>query len=221
MPHSATKPIAVAIFDVDGTLCDTNYIHALCWHRALRQSENEIVPMAKLHSLIGIGSDQLTTKAIGRHSKAATEAHSKIYEQHWDEVTAFEAIPELFAALDKAGVKIVLASSAEGRELEMLRGTIDCEEFIASSTSNSDVEHSKPEADIFATALQTAGAPSDQAIVIGDSVWDMIAAKKAGITGYGVSTGGIAPQIVKDAGAKEVFENLKELHERLDEILGN
>lgn len=207
------------LFDVDGTLCDTNYLHTVCWHQALVETENETVPMHEIHALMGVGSDQLTKKLIGRNSDPATKAHSRLYEKHWDDVSCFDGIRPLFEAIDKRGVEIVLASSADGDELAMLKKKIGRDDLIVDSTSSKDVQTTKPEPDIFTKALEQAATTPNRAVVIGDSRWDMIAAGKAGIDAYGVLTGGIAAELLIEAGAKEVFSNLKDLAKRLDEIL--
>ena len=205
------------LFDIDGTLCDTNYIHAVCWARALREVEDVVVPMSTIHHHIGMGSDKFTTEVIGRHSEEAGDAHSKYYRDFWDEVRAFDGAGELLMELRDRGLDVVLASSSEGDEFEMLQDVIGAKEAITAATSSDDVKASKPAPDIFGVALKKAGLQPQDAMVVGDTIWDVQAARAAGLECIGVLSGGISRAELTDAGAVEVYEDVRTLLDNLDD----
>ena len=204
------------IFDVDGTLVDTNYLHAVAWWRAF-QDVGEDVPMYKIHPLIGMGSDQLVHRLIGRESEDASDRHSHHYEPFKEEIKAFARASELLAEVDRRGARVVLATSSDEEDLARLREAVGADEHIDEVVSKGDVEHSKPAPDIFEAALKKLKLDPDRTLVVGDTPWDVEAAAKLGVETVCVLTGGSAAEQLEEAGAIAVYEDVAELLTKLDE----
>jgi len=207
-----------AILDVDGTLVDSNYQHAIAWHRAFREYEVN-VPVWRIHRHIGMGGDQLVAAVAGddvegRHGDAIRDAEKERYAELIDEVEAFAGARELIVALRDRAHPVVLASSAKEEETEHYIELLDAAELIEASTSSADVEATKPEPDLVTTAMRKAGELS--AVMIGDSTWDIEAAGRAEVKTIAVLTGGFSEAELRDAGAVDVFESLVALTEKLD-----
>jgi len=207
-----------AILDVDGTLVDSNYHHAIAWYRAFR--EHDVTPPVwRIHRHIGMGGDQLVAAVAGqdveeRLGDAIREAEGRRYGELIDEVRAFEGASELLAALRERGHPIVLASSAKEEEAEHYIELLDAAELLEAYTTSADVERTKPEPDLVAVAMQKAGELSG--VMVGDSTWDIEAASRADVKTIAVLTGGFSEAELRDAGAADVFESLVQLRERLD-----
>jgi HAD superfamily hydrolase (TIGR01549 family) len=207
-----------AILDVDGTLVDSNYHHAIAWYRAFR--EHDVTPPVwRIHRHIGMGGDQLVAAVAGqeveeRLGDAIREAEGRLYGELIDEVQAFEGASELLAALRERNHPIVLASSAKEEEAEHYIELLDAAELLEAYTTSADVERTKPEPDLVAAAMQKAGQLSG--VMVGDSTWDIEAASRADVKTIAVLTGGFSEAELRDAGAVDVFESLVELRERLD-----
>jgi HAD superfamily hydrolase (TIGR01509 family) len=209
---------AAAILDVDGTLVDSNYQHAIAWFRALRDHDIT-VPIWRLHRLIGVGGDQFVARAAGddveeRLGDAIRESEGRHYGELIDEIVPFEGARDLIVELRDRGHTAVLASSAKAEETEHYIELLDAADLIEAHTDSSDVEQTKPEPDLVATAMRKAGELS--AVMVGDSVWDVEAAGRAGLKTIAVLTGGFSEAELRDAGAVAVFESLVDLRESLD-----
>jgi HAD superfamily hydrolase (TIGR01549 family) len=213
----AARPAAV--LDVDGTLVDTNYHHALAWFRAFR-AHGIVLPVWRLHRHVGMGGDKFVAAVAGEDVEARL---GDTLRQDWegrfdamiDEVEPLAGARELMVALAERGNSVVLASSAIEKHLECFLDVLDAREIADSWTTNDDVEASKPEPDLVEAALAKAG--TRDAVMVGDTPWDCIAADRAGIKTVGVITGGFSEAELRGAGAVAVFESLEELCERLDE----
>ena len=175
------------------------------------------VSMAVLHRHLGMGSDQLMKDVLGYEDEAADEAHSRFHEPFWADVKAFPGAADLLREVRSRGPEIVLASSAKSEELEKLRKAIDADDAITGATSSSDSENSKPEPDIFQAALDIVSVRPENAIVVGDSVWDIEAAKKAGIGCVALETGGFSAAELREFGALAVYRGPQDLLENLDD----
>jgi HAD superfamily hydrolase (TIGR01549 family) len=209
---------SIAILDVDGTLVDTNYHHAIAWFRAFRRHQLT-VPVWRLHRHIGMGGDQLVAAVAGedveeRLGNDIREAESELYRELLGEVQTMEGSRELIEELRDRGDVVVLASSAKDWEVEHYIELLDAAEIVDAWTTSADVEQTKPEPDLIKAALEKAGTEGD-AMLIGDTVWDVEAAKRAGVETLAVLTGGFSEQELRDAGAREVFTSVKELKESL------
>jgi HAD superfamily hydrolase (TIGR01509 family) len=206
-----------AILDIDGTLVDTNYQHALAWYRAFRQSEI-ILPVWRIHRAIGMGGDQLVEHFIGAERDAEIgddirAAEKALYLSTIEEVEPFEHAHDFVAALKERGLAVVLASSAKAAELEHYVDLLGVRDVVDAWTSSADVEETKPEPDLVVAALEKAG--TDDAVMVGDTPWDIEAAKKAGVPTIAVMTGGFGRDELVDAGAAGVFDSLGDLHGRI------
>jgi HAD superfamily hydrolase (TIGR01509 family) len=208
-----------AILDVDGTLMDTVYHHALAWHRALRRHDLD-VPVWRIHRHIGMGGDQIVSALCGEEvererGEAIREAESEAYQAFIEEVQPLPGARALIEALNERGHPIVLASSAKGEELDRYLDLLGARELADAWTSSEDVEATKPHPDLVEGALEK--VEGDSAVMVGDSPWDAKAAARAGVPTIGLLTGGFAEPELREAGADPVFESLDELRRRVDE----
>jgi HAD superfamily hydrolase (TIGR01549 family) len=212
---------AAAILDVDGTLVDTNYHHAIAWYRAFRQ-HGELLPVWRIHRHIGMGGDHLV-KALcgdeveeekGQHIRAAERA---LYMALIEEVEPLEGARDLISDLKDRGHEVVLASSAKPDEVEHYLDLLDARELADGWTTSGDVDATKPEPDLVRAALDKAGA--DDGVMVGDSTWDCEAAGGAGISTVAVLTGGFSAAELQEAGAVAVYHSIVELRNSLDEWL--
>jgi HAD superfamily hydrolase (TIGR01549 family) len=209
-------PLAV-IFDIDGTLVDTNYQHALAWYRAFRQ-EGIVMPIWRIHRAIGIGSDRVVKMLAGEEVEAKLgetlrDAQGPLYKEMIDEVEPMQGAHELLRDLKRAEHPVILASSAEEEEAEHYIKLLNAQEFVDGYTTSADVKASKPDPDIVHAAMEKAGG--GPAVMIGDSTWDCQAATRAKLPSIGVLTGGFSEQELSEAGATVVFDSVEHLRDHL------
>jgi HAD superfamily hydrolase (TIGR01509 family) len=205
------------LLDVDGTLVDTNYHHAIAWYRAFRQHDVHMA-LWRIHRHMGMGGDQLVASLAGE--KVENElgddiraAEKVLYAELIDEVEPFEGARELIEDLKARGHSVVLASSAKAEEVDHYLDLLDARELADGWTTSADVEKTKPAPDLVVSAIEKANA--DSAVMLGDSTWDCEAAKRAGIETVGLLTGGFSREELRGAGAVAVFESLTELRKTL------
>jgi HAD superfamily hydrolase (TIGR01549 family) len=208
-----------AILDVDGTLVDTNYHHALAWFRAFRQ-HGIVLPIWRIHRHIGMGGDQLVAALTSEEMEELKgedirAAEKTLYFELIEEVQPLTGARELIEDLRRAGRKVVLASSAKPEEVDHYLELLDARGIVDDWTTSGDVESTKPEPDLVHAAVEKAG--EGDAVMVGDSTWDCLAAKRAGLETVAVLTGGFSEQELLDAGAACVFESIEELRGRLSE----
>lgn len=192
------------LFDVDGTLVDTNYLHSLAWWRALDDA-GERQPMASIHRLIGMGSSELLEELLGKDDQEITDSHSRHYQRLKGELTRLPGARELLERTKKEGATVVLATSAKEHDIDDLLRVLDSDDLIDHIVHSADVDKAKPAGDIFAAALDKAGCSPDQALAVGDTVWDVKAAAKVGVGCVCVLTGGNGRAELLDAGAVAVY----------------
>jgi len=209
------KGPAAALFDVDGTLADTNYLNTVTWWEAFSQAGHDI-PMAQVHRAIGMGSDQMLDKLLpdDRDKDADADirtAHGALYAVYWSRLRPLPGATDLLRACKKRGLAVVLASSADEAEFNMLRTVLDAEDAIDAATFSGDVESSKPAPDLVEAALRKVGIPAEDAVFIGDTVWDVHACQKAKVPCIGVLSGGFSRDELTSAGAAEVYQDPREL----------
>jgi HAD superfamily hydrolase (TIGR01509 family) len=217
VPDSAIKGV---LFDVDGTLVDTTFVHAVCWAEALRQNGHE-VPSIVTHRAIGMSSDKLLAYALGddRDKDAdgeITDAHLTLYKQWWGRLTPLPGAAELVRACRDRGLRVVLASSAKDEELTALRSVLDADDAVDEATSSSDADEGKPEPDIVMVALKKAGLRPDEVVFVGDAVWDGHATRQAGVSFVALACGGTPEADLRAAGAVEVWRDPQDLLDNLD-----
>jgi HAD superfamily hydrolase (TIGR01509 family) len=203
------------IFDVDGTLVDTNYLHTVCWWEAFRQHGHH-VDMAAVHGAIGMGSDKLLDHLLPKdrdrdEDEDMTASHRALYGVFWTRLRAFDGAAGLLRACADRGMKVVLASSASSKELQALRAALDADDAIIGATSSSEVGESKPAPDLVMTALDLAGVEPGRAVFVGDSIWDVHACRKAGVACVAVRTGGICAEDLREAGAVAIYDGTADL----------
>ena len=209
-----------ALLDVDGTLVDTNYHHAVAWYRALRAC-GRVVPLWRLHRHMGMGGDQLvasvTDEAFDReHGEAARDREKDEYGKLIGEVEPLPGAQDLLAELERRGCRVVLASSAKEEEVEHYLEQLGAQGLP--HTTSADVEATKPEPDLVLAALEKAGG--HPAFMVGDSTWDCEAAGRAGVRCFGLLTGGFSEEELREAGAEDVFDSLADLIGALDRVVG-
>jgi HAD superfamily hydrolase (TIGR01509 family) len=210
---------AAAILDIDGTLVDTNYQHAIAWYRAFLQS-NVVLPIWRVHRHIGMGGDQLVAALAGEefdreHGDDVRTAEKVLYMALIAEVRPFADARALLEHLKAQGHTVVLASSAKPDEVEHYLDLLDARDLADGWTHSGDVERTKPQPDLVGAAVEKAGG--GQAVMVGDSTWDCEAAKRAGVPTVAVLTGGFSEGELRDAGAAAVFPSLSELLGHLDQ----
>jgi HAD superfamily hydrolase (TIGR01509 family) len=209
----------VAILDVDGTLVETNYHHAIAWYRAFTQNGVEL-PVWRIHRAIGMGGDQLVAALAGddvenEKGEDIRTAEKALYMAMIHEVRPLPGARRLLEVLKDRGHEVVLASSAKSDEIEHYLDLLDARELADAWTSSADVEKTKPNPDLVHTALEKGGG--GDAVMIGDSVWDVEAAKRADIPTIAVRTGGFGVDELREAGAACVFDSIDDLLKGLED----
>ncbi len=210
---------ATVLFDIDGTLVDSNYFHAVAWRRAFRRTGADIA-MADVHRCVGMGAGQLLDTLLPARERSqddvVKQAHSDHYREFWPELTAFRGAPDLVRAVAERGGKAVLATSAQPDEVDALRKVLQVDDAVAEIVASGDVGAPKPQPDVVQVALDKAGCDASRAVMVGDTVWDIEAARRAGVPCICVLTGGIARQVLEEAGAVAVYADVAALLDELD-----
>jgi HAD superfamily hydrolase (TIGR01549 family) len=210
------RPVA-AILDIDGTLVDSNYHHAIAWYRAFC-AHDILLPVWRIHRHVGMGGDQLVAALCGddverERGDDIRGTENERYMELIGEVRPLGGARGLIEDLKRDGRRVVLASSAKPEEVDHYLDLLDARELADAWTTSGDVERTKPEPDLINAALERLdGAP---AMMVGDSTWDCAAARNAGVETLAVLTGGFSAQELFDAGAISVFGSIAELRERL------
>lgn len=210
-----------ALLDVDGTLVDSNYQHALAWYRAFRQS-GIVVPLWRIHRHVGMGGDQLVPALAGNEvdetrGDEIRELRGRAYAELIDEIEPLEGARDLIIDLKGRDLTVVLASSSPQDELDRYLDLLDARELADCWTTDDDVQSTKPEPNLVRAALEK--ARTDDGLMIGDTPWDIEAARKAGLKTACLVTGGFSEQELREAGAVAVFESVSELRQQLDGLL--
>ncbi|MFB7402909.1 HAD family hydrolase [Streptomyces rubiginosohelvolus] len=210
-----------AIFDVDGTLTDTNHLHVVAWWEAFRQA-GHTVPMPDIHRAVGLGSGDLIERLLGAdrdpgQDEAISSAHTVLYGTYFDRLPAFRRAGDLLRTLAGRDWRVVLATSASGAELAALRRAVDADEVILDTASSDDVDRGKPSAEPVELACRLAGVTPEQAVFVGDTVWDMGAATRAGVGAVALLSGGIPRADLERAGADAVYRDVAHLLDHLDD----
>ena len=211
----------IAILDIDGTLVDTNYHHAIAWYRAFRELE-VVLPVWQVHRHIGMGGDQMVPALAGEEFEEAQgdevrERETAHYRELIDEVEPLPGARTLIERLKEAGHTVVLASSAKEDEVDHYLELLEVRELTDAWTCSSDVEETKPEPDLVRAALDRAANPEAGAVLVGDSTWDCEAARRAEVQCLAVLTGGFSDEELREAGAAAVFDSVEQLLSRVDE----
>jgi HAD superfamily hydrolase (TIGR01509 family) len=209
LPHRAG-----VLVDVDGTLLDTNYLHTIAWARAFSDL-GVTVPMHAIHALVGMGSDRLVPELVGRDLPGADDAHARQYEKLQDDIAAFDGAGAFLRRLQRAGLAVVLATSATERDLPRVRELLDADAAITAVVTADDVDTSKPAPDVFSVACERGGIDPRRALTVGDTIWDVRAARAAGIGCVAVESGGTTRAELLQSGAVAVYRDIAELTAQL------
>ena len=212
-------PTTAVLFDIDGTLADSNYAHIDAWWRAFRAA-GESVDAWRIHQAIGMDSSKLLESLLPDASEetrdTAKQFHTAFYSEHMPQLRLLPGARDLLEAVAGRGHAVVLATSAPQNELDRLLELLDAEQWIAAVTSSEDVEQAKPDPGIIEVALQKAGVDADHAVMVGDAMWDVESAERVGVTCIGVMTGGIGGDELRGAGAGAVYDDAAALLGDLD-----
>jgi HAD superfamily hydrolase (TIGR01509 family) len=217
MSMATSRP--AVLFDIDGTLVDSNYLHVHAWQRAFTDVGLPVEAW-RIHRSIGMdGSalvDELSAHAAEDLQKRLKDLHTRYYEASAALLKTLPGARPLLQRVADSDLQVVLATSAPDNELALLRSTLDCDELVSAITSSQDVEEAKPRPDIVEVALDKAGVTAAQAVFIGDTVWDVEAAQRAGVACIGVLSGGVSRGELEQAGAVAVFDDAQDLLENMD-----
>lgn len=216
---SEQKSTPAVLFDIDGTLIDSNYLHVHAWLRAF-DAEGLPVSAWRVHRGIGMDGTSLV-RTLAEDASQDTldrlkDGHSRFYKESSSLLALLPGARDLLSWVALKGLQVVLATSAPEDELATLREVLDSEDIISAVTSSEDVDTAKPKPDIVQVALDRAGVTAENAVFVGDAVWDCEAAKRAGVPSIGLLSGGSSRAELLDAGASVVYEDAGDLLAHLD-----
>lgn len=211
----------IAILDIDGTLVDTNYQHALAWYRAFRRHDITLA-VWRIHRHIGMGGDQVVEALTDEETEKAKgekirDAEKEEYAKLIGEVETMAGARELIEELKRRGHQVVFASSAKEDEVDHYLDLLQARDAADAWTTSADVESTKPAPDLVHAALGKVDGRPDEAVLIGDTPWDVKAAAQAEVPTIAVLTGGFAIEELTESGAAAVFETVEELMDQLDQ----
>lgn len=205
---------AGVLLDVDGTLVDTNYLHTIAWARGFVDI-GEWAPMHAIHRLVGMGGSQLVEELLGHANDEAEDAWRRRYLELVDEVRPFPGARDLVVRLRDLGLVVVLATSSPADLLDRHVDAAGIGDLVDAITTADDVDASKPEPDVFTAAMEAGGIDPLRAVAVGDAIWDVQAARAAGIGCIGLETGGFSRHELSEEGAIAVYRNPAELLSQL------
>jgi HAD superfamily hydrolase (TIGR01549 family) len=207
------------LFDVDGTLVDSNYLHVYAWTRAFQEA-GIAVESWRIHRSIGMDGARLIESLSGDADdgaqKQAEELHTRYLKEAAPLLRPLRGARALLERVTSLGLQVVLASSASEEELSMSRSVLDCDDLVSAATSSKDVDDAKPDPTIIQVALDRAGVDADHAVYVGDAVWDMVACGRAGVAAIGLLSGGVSRAELEKSGAEAVFDNPHDLCTHID-----
>lgn len=218
MPDDTPRP--AVLFDIDGTLVDSNYVHVHTWARAFREVDSP-VDSWRIHRSIGMDGSLLVDRLLGDPNpgvaERAKDLHSKYYQESSEMLHVLGGTRELLAGIADLGLQVVLATSAPEDELALLREVLGVDEIVSTVTSSEDVDTAKPQPDIVQVALNRAGVAADRAVMVGDTVWDGKASTSAEVPFVAVRSGGVSRAELEEAGASVVYDGPGDLLANLDD----
>jgi HAD superfamily hydrolase (TIGR01509 family) len=210
------------LFDVDGTLVDSNYLHVHAWYLAFHEAGIEVQAW-RIHRSIGMDGATLVASlaedADDDTRSQIKDLHSHYYKQTAQQLRRLPGASDLIKRVDALGLQVVLATSAPEDELTTLREVLACDELVSAVTSSNDVDTAKPQPDIVDVAMKRAGVDADHAVFVGDTVWDVEACNRAGVPTIAVLSGGVSRRELENAGAKAVFDDTQEINKHIDDTL--
>ncbi len=210
-----TDSAAAVVFDVDGTLLDTNYLHVIAWWESFLAEGHE-VSCFDIHRTIGRSSEELVEVLIGRADDKVVEGHSQRWAPLRQRMIPFSGAADLVRACAERGLKVVWATSGSPEDVEDFTAKLACDDAVTAIVNSSDVEDSKPAPDIVLAALDAVGVAPERAVMIGDTVYDVRAARAAGVQSIAVLGGGIGETELRQEQPTAVYGNCAELLADLD-----
>jgi HAD superfamily hydrolase (TIGR01549 family) len=218
---STSATVDTVILDIDGTLIDSVYAHVWSWHEAFRVHA-VVVPAWKLHRAIGMGGDRLVGAVTNERVEAAIgddvrSRQADLYQDLSAHLTPTPGATGLLEALKRRGLLVVLASSGSGADTERSMDLLEARSYVDATISGDDTAATKPDAEPLRRAVDS--VEGSRALVIGDAVWDMESARKAGYPAVGLLTGGIARCELLEAGAAATYDDPTALTSALDDVL--
>jgi HAD superfamily hydrolase (TIGR01509 family) len=226
MASTMRRLVKGVLFDLDGTLVDTTYLHAVTWWQAL-QEHGHTVAMARIHRAVGMGADKLLAEVLGADHDTKDDAgigaaHDRLFAAWHELVSPLPGARELLRRCAHTDYSVVLATSGRNQDLRALRGVLDADDVIDVATSAEDADESKPSPDILSVALDKAALRADEVVFVGDAVWDVRASTALQIPCIGLECGGTTAADLRDAGAVETWRDPAELLRHFnDSILGS
>ena len=211
---SGQRPRAL-VLDVDGTLLDTVYLHVIAWWEAFLDAGHEVSAF-DIHRAIGRGSEDLVERLVGEPDEAIVDAHAEKWAPLRERCRPFHRVPDLIRTCAGHGLQVVYCTSGSPEDVEDFRRKIGCDDAVAAVVDSGDVEQSKPEPDIVRAALDAVGVRPEDAVMVGDTVYDVRAAASAGVDCIALMCGGIGEGELREAGAAAVYGNPSELLDDLE-----
>jgi HAD superfamily hydrolase (TIGR01509 family) len=214
---------AAFLFDVDGTLIDSVDLHAKAWQKTLAHFGFDI-PYEQVRSQIGKGGDQLLPvfvpkDQLERNEETIQKYRSELFKRDYlSQVRPFPRVRDLFLRVKRDGFLIALASSANADELGSYKKLANITDLVDAETAGSDVDCSKPCPDVFEVAIDRVKVQPENALVIGDTQYDAIAARRAGLRTVGVLCGGFPEKDLREAGCVRIYRDPAQLLDRYDEL---
>jgi len=215
------------IFDIDGTLVDTNPAHVEAWRRAFQRLGYD-VPTQRIELEIGKGGDKLVPAILGQEGEQRDgERLRKAQKQEFlaianhERFPVFPGVPDIFEALRRRGIETALATSSDDKHLEatLASAGLDLRRSADVVVTKSSADASKPDPDIVLAAVEKLGLQPSECAMVGDTVYDAQACRAAGIVFLGVLSGGTPALELLEAGAVAVWRDVAQLLDRLDEAL--
>lgn len=208
------------IFDIDGTLVDTNYLHVVAWWEGFRRQGRDIL-MVDVHGAIGRSGrdliDYLLPDASEEEAEQISQTHAELYKPRLDEVRPVPGAGDLLRHVAERGLLVVAATSAPKDEADRLMAATGAQDAVSVLVHADEVDRSKPSPEPVRQALEKSGLRADQALMVGDSVWDALAARSAKVGCVGLRSGGIDTESLLEAGAEAVYKDCRDLLHRLED----
>jgi HAD superfamily hydrolase (TIGR01509 family) len=215
-----TPRAPAVLFDLDGTLVDSNYLHVHAWSRAFTDAHLPVESW-RIHRSIGMDGStlvkSLTDGADDNTRRRVKDLHSRYYKETASLLRLLPGARELLQHVEALGLQVVLATSAPEDELSILREVLDSDDLVSAVTSSEDVDTAKPQPDIVQVALDRAGVNAERAVFVGDTVWDVIACQRAAVPTIALLSGGVSREELEKAGAQSIFDNARHLNDRIDD----
>lgn len=207
--------IKAFIFDIDGTLVDTAQLHINSWIRAFKEFGLDI-PSDKIQSQIGRRATEIAEAIVPKNKQdevaSIVEKKRLVFREYYPKIKPFPMVKELFELLNKNGIKLALATSTTRRDAEFYTEILSIENLVGATITAEDIEHSKPNPEIFLKAARRLEIDPGESVCVGDSPHDMAAAKNAGMLAIGVLTGGYTRKELQETGADEIYRNIGDLY---------